>query len=489
MDSQKVYQSVIELLNVLLKDEKLKYWVLKDEKFQKQVIGLINDLVTLEKEHQASFEDQEWAVIFGKAVVLLTDQKHRFQRLDNRDVDAMYKDYTDLIAYIAKKYDFKQSQIDPHQRIHQEDILTSAKLSSATINKFDEQEQAKIKTAKEAEKKQTVEPEVGAGNFDENVQRNQESNHQSHQNNFFNPLQQGLADMPSSPAVDPRFYPYSTKPKWMPIFKMILGVIGIISAIVLIAANAYAISVSFTLNGSVDKIANNGVNPMLDWTIVGTNTESKWHVLSDVTNKYNLAAMGSGGFLSIITFVFYTIPVIYLGYACFARPKSNREKYRISYFALFFTILFFALSIIQIYRFASPDSLKQGWKNFYSNSFDNYNETTFNTWWEGIMRVYPVRWVTIFIDISLAFLGITLIMCLFTLIVNPRPDRNKMVKANAEYQQAIVATMQGQSYTYDESLFDNDEVIIKNKSKFRLWVESLFKHKSKKDSSDKNDNN
>jgi len=82
--------------------------------------------------------------------------------------------------------------------------------------------------------------------------------------------------------------------------------------------------------------------------------------LSDVTNKYNLAAMGSGGFLSIITFVFYTIPVIYLGYACFARPKSNREKYRISYFALFFTILFFALSIIQIYRFASPDSLKQG---------------------------------------------------------------------------------------------------------------------------------
>jgi|GEM_PF-915235 len=84
------------------------------------------------------------------------------------------------------------------------------------------------------------------------------------------------------------------------------------------------------------------------------------------------------------------------------------------------------------------------------------------------MRVYPVRWVTIFIDISLAFLGITLIMCLFTLIVNPRPDRNKMVKANAEYQQAIVATMQGQSYTYDESLFDNDEVIIKNKSKFRL---------------------
>ena len=159
MDSQKVYQSVIELLTVLLKDEKLKYWVLKDEKFQKQVIGLINDLVTLEKEHQTSFEDQEWAVIFGKAVVLLTDQKHRFQRLDNRDVDAMYKDYTDLIAYIAKKYDFKQSQIDPHQRIHQEDILTSAKLSSATINKFDEQEQAKIKTAKEAEKEQTVEPD------------------------------------------------------------------------------------------------------------------------------------------------------------------------------------------------------------------------------------------------------------------------------------------------------------------------------------------
>jgi len=42
----------------------------------------------------------------------------------------------------------------------------------------------------------------------------------------------------------------------MPIFKMVLGIIGIISAIVLIAANAYAISVSFKLNGSVDKIGN-----------------------------------------------------------------------------------------------------------------------------------------------------------------------------------------------------------------------------------------
>lgn len=59
MDSQKVYKSIIELLTALLKDDKLKYWMLKDGRFQKQTISLINDLVTLEKEHQASFEDQE----------------------------------------------------------------------------------------------------------------------------------------------------------------------------------------------------------------------------------------------------------------------------------------------------------------------------------------------------------------------------------------------------------------------------------------------
>ena len=59
MDSQKVYKSIIELLTALLKDDKLKYWMLKDGRFQKQTISLINDLVTLEKEHQTSFEDQE----------------------------------------------------------------------------------------------------------------------------------------------------------------------------------------------------------------------------------------------------------------------------------------------------------------------------------------------------------------------------------------------------------------------------------------------
>ncbi len=488
MDSQKVYKSIIELLTALLKDDKLKYWMLKDGRFQKQTISLINDLVTLEKEHQASFEDQEWAVVFGKAVVLLTDEKHRFQRLDNRDVDAMYKDYTDLIAYVAKKFDFKQSQISSRHQIHQEDILTDAKLSSSMINKFDEEERTKIKAAA-VEKTQAARLEAIADNVEENGHQNQEPEHQANQNNFFNPLQQGLADMPSSPASDPRFYPYSTKPKWMPIFKMVLGIIGIISAIVLIAANAYAISVSFKLNDSVDKIGNDSVGAMIGWLITGRKEGSGWQTLADVTNKYNLAAMGSGGFLSIVTFIFYAIPAIYLGYACFARPKSNREKYRISYFALFFTILFFALSIIQIYRFASPDTLKHGWKTFYSSNFDSYNETTFNSWWEGMMRVYPVKGIAIFTEISLAFLGVTLAMCLFSLIVNPRPDRNKMVKANAEYQQAIVATMQGQSYTYDESLFDSDEVVIKNKSKFRLWIENFFKHKSKKDSSDKNDNN
>jgi len=124
----------------------------------------------------------------------------------------MYKDYTDLIAYVARKYDFKQSQIGSHHPIHQENILTDAKLSSSTIDKFDEQERVKSK-AEEIEKNQNGEPEAIGGNIEENVQRGQESEHQVNQNNFFNPLQQSLADMPSSPASDPRFYPYSTKPK------------------------------------------------------------------------------------------------------------------------------------------------------------------------------------------------------------------------------------------------------------------------------------
>ncbi|MBY7704290.1 hypothetical protein JIY74_29030 [Vibrio harveyi] len=42
-------------------------------------------------------------------------------------------------------------------------------------------------------------------------------------------------ELPVMPLQDPRFYPYNSKPKFMPIFKMVLSILSIISTLLVIS--------------------------------------------------------------------------------------------------------------------------------------------------------------------------------------------------------------------------------------------------------------
>lgn len=62
----------------------------------------------------------------------------------------------------------------------------------------------------------------------------------------------------------------------------------------------------------------------------------------------------------------------------------------------------------------------------------------------------------VFAIITSAVCILPLFITLVLILINPRLDRNKIIRANSEYQNAINAALSGQKYEIDPTLFDND---------------------------------
>lgn len=58
---------------------------------------------------------------------------------------------------------------------------------------------------------------------------------------------------------------------------------------------------------------------------------------------------------------------------------------------------------------------------------------------------------------GIAIIPILLIFIVFS--INPRLDRDKLMQADLEYQKALQATLKGESYVIDASLFDQDLIL------------------------------
>ncbi|ATG97382.1 hypothetical protein [Mesoplasma lactucae] len=503
MDSQKVYHSIVELLYNVVKNDKLKYWILRDLEYRQQAVTLVNDLITLEKEHDAKYKDEQWSTTFAKAIVIITDTKLRFERLNDRSVEKMYQDYSDFIAYSNKNFDTNRLELE-HNNLPftSETVLLDARITPQKVAHYDEEElkkkEAKLKEEESRKKTEEYNQQqwgaAGAGANAGQTQADQQAYNQAE--NMFESVMQ---NMPQPPTQDPRFYPYKTKPKWMPTFKIVLGVIVIISAIILIAANAWASATTFTLSDSLDKIGNAQLQEaMMKWhlndvqngqIVQGTKT------IADINNvKFHLDTTQGTGFMMVFTYILYAIPAIYLGFICFSKPKNTIQKYRVGYGALIFTIIFFAITIVQIYHYANPHELQSTWDKFFNKYFDKsdgYSTTLVNEWWNGMEDVYPVKGICAFMDVALAFLSLTIVMCLVTCFLNPKQDRQKIALANAEYQRAVMAAYQGHKYNMSPELFDDEDgAVLRPKSKFSLWLESKFKKKPKtpKEDNSKSDN-
>jgi len=135
---------------------------------------------------------------------VITGQKQRLEK-NEKNVNEIYEDYSKFLTYTNK--DFGIDNIAETVIIFsQEEILMDAKLSPQKIAHFEEIETKLKEEQVEAEKKAKTKEE----NSSDQVSQEETGFKSTAENPYLNDIQ---SKMPIPPTSDPRFYPYSKKPK------------------------------------------------------------------------------------------------------------------------------------------------------------------------------------------------------------------------------------------------------------------------------------
>ncbi|MBE4704370.1 hypothetical protein [Spiroplasma platyhelix] len=252
-------------------------------------------------------------------------------------------------------------------------------------------------------------------------------------NNMANLTKLGV--LPQHPASSPNFYPYLTKPGIVPNLKKALAGLLILSNLFIIIT----IIISSFVKGPLT---------------IDINKEPVDFVLSQ-TNNWLILIM--------------TI-ILYFSFAyIFIRPtKILREKYRISFFML--GLLFFWLIVTMSYFFWEVSD------NYYQNFFLSVvKKEDLNPDVVKHLKALPnFKVFKIFAIITSAICILPLLLVLVLILINPRVDRNKVMRANVEYQNAINAALNGKKYDIDQSLFDHDEPANKDKKRRKANFSGRF---------------
>ncbi|ADK69660.1 hypothetical protein V2P57_04795 [Mycoplasma mycoides subsp. mycoides] len=488
---KELYLKLLNLSLNILKIDKLKYFILKNEEFKLKYLNLINDILTLETNHNQSLDDKVFAKIFAKAFILITKPttKQRFEVNDEITIEQIENNYKQLVSYIVKEFKVVKSKlVSENEQISEEIINQNAILTDQAISKIEsrlsKQEQLKEqKTSENSQKTATIISEEPVLKNQTNVQN--QSNQQADFLNSFNPnmfANLNNADLPVLPSQDPRFYPYKGKPKFMPYLKIALCVLAVISTILLassllylsyttidISSNTYASIIE--QNKSWDQLIKNGDKEILKSWPLG---------ISQITLMFK-RAFG-------LPILIYMIPAILICTYTKKTLSNPREKYRIPLFPIIFFIMFFIGLTINLYEFTSIEKFKASRKVFLMG-LTNKNDLDINKFFDELLKEHALKFklASALVIASLIITILTLILAVVLIIVNPKLDREKIVKATLEHQKAVMAVMQGQKYEMDPSLYEEDEIEIKHPSKLKLFFLKLKNKKKKEDNKESND--
>ncbi|MDQ7983129.1 MAG: hypothetical protein REH79_02780 [Spiroplasma sp.] len=245
-----------------------------------------------------------------------------------------------------------------------------------------------------------------------------------------------LGVLPQHPATNPNFYPYLSKPKVIPKLKKILSGMLLTSVLFIIIT----VITSVFVKGPI--------------TIVAGGPEVQF-VLSKANNWLIL----------VMTMVLYAA----FAYAFLKPPRLQRDKYHLSYFMLGL-LLFWLIVTIAYFIWQTSD----GYYHTYFTAMLG-KEEKLNPDVIAQMKDLPNFMVFhIFSIVTSAVSILPLLIVIVLMLINPRLDRNKVMRANAEYQNAIAAALSGQKYDMDQSLFDKDEPKLKKKSRKKAQFSGWF---------------
>ncbi|ATZ16360.1 hypothetical protein JN01_0599 [Entomoplasma freundtii] len=486
MEPNKVYKSLVYLAYNVVKHERLRYELDNKAIFRDQFVKQINNMLALEKDFNQTFNNQTWTTVFAQAIVKVTQQKQRFEKRDGLSVEEIYADYSSFLSYTSTTFEVGRNTLTEEiVNFSPDEVLIDATLTDQTKNHYRELEKERLEREKQAqETKDKPKPEFSSS-------QNQERTYsQQNNNSFFGGG--GYANVNTmDPRQNPRFYPYMSKPKWMPTLKYVFAGLVILATLMLIATSIAMMTVKMNLG------PNNTSNPFgnaLFGEAMWASHKGNWDSfltksLRDSNAKFPLNwSLMSANVGSILSLVFYSLPAIYIGYAVFRKPRSLKEKYRLSMMSVIFMFIMFFVAGSNIFNVMSAHQISKNFEETFKRIFDNEfvgdnSNYNFKAFWAVMMEKHGagIEATSIIADIAVALIAVSVVLGIVMLVLNPRLDRQKMMHAMTEYQRANIAMMQGQSYQVDPSLFDDDTQTIKAKkeTKFGTWWKKTFTKKDK----------
>lgn len=396
----------------------------------------ISNLFFLEKELK-ELKDKKYAIEFLQLISNLVNRSLSITKSSPKNRIEILEERNLLIVTITNIC--KTVEKESLERIRQFDNNTFNELNDqiTALNNFsDDATEVKPSVIPNNQNVDTNPNIGGIGNLGNNLNINNLDN-----NSLANLAKLGV--LPQHPATNPKFYPYMKKPKYIQLLKKILSAFFLLTTVLAIATYILTYFIAGTF-----QIKDNSTSPVY----------------------YNFAQQSK-----TIVFTIVTIIVLNGGflYSILKPPKLGRDLYRTSYFLIVILIFWIIYTISNLIYMTTDDSLLRTFTSFLDKG-DKINPNAL-PWLKGLATFKAFQILT-YITAALAILPIAIILVIA--ILNPKIDRNKIMRANSEYQNAINNALSGKPYEIDPSLFDDslDNDNKKDTKDHKFWRNSdLFK--------------
>lgn len=403
IEANNLYKSIINVLINIFKNEKLKKFIIKNEEFYENVFKIVNDLLVLEQDFSETFNDIRYSRVFVQVLANLTNKEIKMIKEDNLTIQAISDNINFIKTYILNVYKIDKSIMSEENDININDIEKLSEISSELKADLEDKPEIQLKAVDQNKEIPAIPGNLRdlPGNF------------------------QNILNFPQSPLVNKTFYPYTSKPKAIPILRQIIGFSFAILC---------SLAVILAIYGFITKI-----------DIDDPNNKNGFIRFLDVSSySYN-----SGIFSSMAQ-----IGILFLMAYFFLKPVAMiRERYRIQpvWLIIAIVILLFYTIFDSIALFSS-ESFKNIIASKYKDVTDQQRENIFDAIWNDknfqIFRYLKIAFAMVAI--------IPVIIIFYTIVINPRIDRQKVSRAQQEYQKAISAAMRGEKYQMNPNLFDDD---------------------------------
>lgn len=411
-----------------------------DEQLLKILELQISNLFLLEKELK-ELKDKKYALEFLQLISNLVNRSLSITKSSPKNRIEILEERNLLIVTITNVC--KTVEKESLERIRQFDDNTFTELNDqiVALNNFSD-DSSEIKPSVSANNNQSLNDNVD-GNPNVGVVNNPDNN--LNINNLDNASLANLTKLgvlPQHPATNPKFYPYMNKPKYIPLLKKILAGFFLLTTLLTVVTYilTYFVAGDYRIKAGGDEVYYN----------FGQQLQSM--ILTII-----MTIVLNGGFL----------------YSILKPPKLGRDLYRTSYFLIVILILWVVYTVTNLIFIMRDDSLLGTFNSFLEKG-DKVNPNALS-WLKGL-SVFKVFQILAYVTTASAILPIAIILVIA--ILNPRIDRNKIMRANTEYQNAINNALSGKPYEMDPTLFDDslDNDNKKDAKDHKFWRNSdLFK--------------